>query len=137
MLPYRLSLITLSLACLFPAFPNPNARSNHTATVTIHFASRPVNTFIPSQALGAGIDAHDKGSSDRIFRPETISTMLSAGFKALTYRLRTELAIEAWHWNPDGNWSDPANKQGYWTSSADRRSPIQTCYGYRLPRRGT
>src|SRR5204863_3712060 len=96
----------------------------------------PANRFIPSHALGAGIDGHDKGEADRQLRPGNIQAMLSAGFKSLTYRLRTELAIDAWHWNPQGSWSDAGNKQGYWISDSKSDAPISVSYGYRLPRRG-
>ena len=63
--------------------------------------------------------------------------MQSAGLGPITYRLRTELGIETWHWNPEGRWSDPAHQQGYWISNdsateADRACPSATGF----PRRG-
>jgi hypothetical protein len=66
-----------------------------------------------------------------------VKAMLTAGLKPLTYRLRTELAIESWHWNPNGVWSDPARQEGYWISGSKPGAPISLCYGYRLPRRGS
>jgi F5/8 type C domain len=104
-------------------------------TVSIR-RGHPSNRFIPSHAFGAGIDGHDKGEADRQLRPVNIREMLSAGLKSLTYRLRTELAIDAWHWNPKGIWSDAAYKQGYWISDNKSDEPIFASYGYRLPRRG-
>jgi len=77
------------------------------------------------------------GSIARVYTPGNIKAMRSAGLGALTYRLRTELAVEAWHWNPVGRWSEGAKAQGYWTSDAQAATPISVCYGYRLPRRGS
>jgi hypothetical protein len=107
------------------------------ATVTVNFTpGHPVNRFIPARTLGAGVDGHTEGETARQLSPANIAAMLSAGLKPLTYRLRTELAGEAWHWNPNGSWSDPEHKQGYWTSDSNLGQPIDVCYGYRLPRRG-
>lgn len=107
------------------------------ATVTVNFKpGQPANRFAPAQALGAGVDGHGKGQTESQLSPRNVEKMLSAGLKPLTYRLRTELAGEAWHWNPRGSWSDAANRQGYWISDSEPREPIRVSYGYRLPRRG-
>lgn len=109
-----------------------------TGTVTVSVTpNHPANIFSPQRALGAGIDGHEKGENAIMHTPEKVAAMLSAGFRPLTYRLRTELGIEAWHWNPRGTWSDPSHEQGYWTSDDQSDSPITVCYGYRLPRRGS
>ena len=120
----------LLLALPAQAFPKP-----HNLTVTIHSDSL-LNRFIPPHALGAGIDGHDQGVVDRQLTPANIQMMLSAGLKSLTYRLRTELSGDAWHWNPNGTWSDEQKKEGYWISAASSEQPILKSYGYKLPRRG-
>jgi len=99
-------------------------------------ADHPVNRFIPTEALGAGIDGHEKGECAQMFTDKNITEMLSAGFGPLTYRLRTELGSEVWHWNSRGTWSDPVHNCGYWTSDDSLGEPINVSYGYRLPRRG-
>ena len=99
-------------------------------------ADHPVNQCVPTRALGAGVDGHEKGECARMFTDKNIVEMLSAGFGPLTYRLRTELAGEVWHWNPRGTWSDPVHQCGYWTSDDSLGEPIKVSYGYRLPRRG-
>jgi hypothetical protein len=95
-----------------------------------------VNKCIPKQSLGGGVDGHERGECARMLSNENIAEMLSAGLGPLTYRLRTELAGEVWHWNPRGSWSDEARQCGYWTSSSSISTPISLSYGYRLPRRG-
>jgi hypothetical protein len=99
-------------------------------------AERCVNTCVPTQALGAGVDGHERGECARMLSAKNIAAMRSAGFGPLTYRLRTELAGEVWHWNPRGAWSDAARQCGYWTSDDSLADPIVVSYGYRLPRRG-
>src|SRR5882762_8401840 len=72
-----------------------NQPSNE-AVVTVSFTpGHPANHFIPSRALGAGVDGHSIGETVRQLSPANIKAMLSAGLKPLTYRLRTELAGEA------------------------------------------
>ncbi len=99
-------------------------------------ANRPVNQCVPTQALGAGVDGHEQGECARMFTDKNIAEMRSAGFGPLTYRLRTELAGEVWHWNPQGTWSDPVHQCGYWISDDSLAEAINLSYGYRLPRRG-
>ncbi len=99
-------------------------------------ADHRVNHCVPIEALGAGIDGHEKGECARMFTDKNIEQMLSAGLGPLTYRLRTELAGEVWHWNPRGTWSDPVHQCGYWTSDDSLGEPINVSYGYHLPRRG-
>jgi hypothetical protein len=106
------------------------------AVSAIVLVDHPVNHCVPPQALGAGVDGHEKGECARMFTNRNITEMLSAGLGPLTYRLRTELAGEVWHWNPRGTWSDPLHECGYWTSDDSLGEPINLSYGYRLPRRG-
>ncbi|MDX6576839.1 MAG: hypothetical protein QOE96_2792, partial [Blastocatellia bacterium] len=138
---FRLTLVML-LCCATVAL-QPGAvlgqrqNQSRTATVTVNFTpGHPANRFIPSHSLGAAVDGHDKGVIDLQLTPPNIQAMLSAGLKSLSYRLRTELANDAWHWNPRGSWSDANNRQGYWTSDEKTAAPIELSYGYRLPRRG-
>jgi hypothetical protein len=111
------------------------AQRTQSVTVTVNVTRR-ANRFVPSGALGAGIDGHDKGVTDLQLTSANVQAMLSAGFKSLTYRLRTELAGDAWHWNPQGTWSDKNKREGYWISDSEAVGPISLSYGYRLPRRG-
>jgi len=84
----------------------------------------PVNKCVPTQGLGGGVDGHEKGECARMFSDKNIAEMLSAGLGPVTYRLRTELAGEVWHWNPRGTWSDPVHQCGYWVSDDSIADPI-------------
>ena len=104
--------------------------------VEIDASHGPVARFKPDEAFGAGLDGAGQGDAERLYTPHNVAAMRSAGLKRVTYRLRTELGIEAWHWNPEGRWSDPAHAQGYWTSSDTPKAHPKLTWGYSLPRRG-
>jgi hypothetical protein len=106
------------------------------AVSAVVLADHPVNQCAPTKALGAGVDGHERDECARMFTDKNIAEMRSAGFGPLTYRLRTELAGEVWHWNPRGTWSDLVHQCGYWISDDSLTKPINLSYGYRLPRRG-
>jgi hypothetical protein len=104
--------------------------------VTIDLAAGPVNVFTPNDAFGAALDGTPAGVVDQLYTVHNVAAMKRAGLRPVTYSLRTELAIEAWHWSEEGEWSDAAHKQGYWTSSDHPKRRVLTGWGYILPRRG-
>ncbi len=93
------------------------------------------NRFVPNEALGAGIDRIAAEAIDKDMVQPNLGKALASGWQPVTYRQNTELAVEAWHWNPQGTWSDPSGK-GYFTGSATPAEFIRYSYGYSLPRRG-
>src|SRR2546427_1066047 len=136
------------LFCFFLAFvlltesvnPLTSKAQTGAAKITIRFRpGHPVNRFVPSHAFGAALDGHEEGEVEHMLSPKNVKEMLTAGLRPVSYRLRTELAVEAWHWNPKGTWSERGRRQGYWTSSGPGTTgkPISVSYGYRLPRRGS
>lgn len=128
-----LILTGLALAADPVALP---AQVTATGAQTIHVdTSAPGATFVPNEALGAGIDRLSSAAVPQLFARPTIETVLSAGWPTVSYRQNTELHAEAWHWNPEGTWSDPAGR-GYFTGSAVPGAPIEHSYGYSLPHRG-
>ena len=94
------------------------------------------NHFVPKQTLGAGIDRIQTEAIDKLMNKTTLDRVFTAGWQPVTYRQNTELAIEAWHWNPEGTWSDPKSEQGYFTGSAEPTKFIRHSFGYALPHRG-
>ena len=109
-------------------------------TITVD-ASHPTNDFVPSETLGAGVDRIAVEAIDKDFLPDSLQMTLSSGWQPVSFRQNTELAVEAWHWNPKGTWSngsdgnDPGGK-GYFTGSATPTESLRYSYGYALPRRG-
>src|ERR1700690_1243148 len=97
--------------------------------------SHATNSFIPTQALGAGIDRMPAAAVEKYFNQPALDSVLSSGWQPVTYRQNTELAVEAWHWNPQGTWSDPSGK-GYFTGSPNPTEFLRYSYGYSLPHRG-
>ncbi len=102
----------------------------------LYTPNQPANTFIPSKSIGGAVDGHSEGEINQMLTSENIEVMKSVGLKPVSYRLRTEIAGETWHWNPKGSWSNATKNQGYWVSGSVPAEPIKMSYGYRLPRRG-
>src|SRR5438128_2992237 len=112
------------ILCFFLAFvlltessnPLTSKAQTEATKITIRFRpGHPLIRFVPSHAFGAALDGHEKSEVQHMLSPKNVNEMLTAGLKSVSYRLRTELAIEAWHWNPKGAWSEPGRRQGYWT----------------------
>jgi hypothetical protein len=103
-------------------------------TITVD-VSHPVNHFVPNETLGAGVDRIAAEAIDKDLLPDSLKTTLSSGWQPVSFRQNTELAVEAWHWNPEGSWSDPAGK-GYFTGASVPTENLRYSYGYALPRRG-
>jgi hypothetical protein len=104
--------------------------------VTVDLSEPPLSDFRPDETFGAALDGQEMGEVAKIYTEENIRKMQSAGLRKITYRLRTELGIEAWHWSEQGKWSDAEHQQGYWVSSSSPDQWISVSHGYRLPRRG-
>jgi hypothetical protein len=97
--------------------------------------SHPVNRFIPKETLGAGVDRIPVEAIDKDLLPDSLQQTLSSGWQPVSFRQNTELAVEAWHWNPKGTWSEPSER-GYFTGASVPTENIRYSYGFALPRRG-
>ena len=124
---------TVAIAALALA-ASTSAYASSTVAVTVD-TSHTVNRFDPRTAFGAGVDEVGRDEISRIYTPDNVHQMLSAGYGPLSYRLFTELSVEYWHWNANGKWSDPKKQEGYFTGDIDVDSADDTL-GYQLPYRG-
>jgi hypothetical protein len=125
--------VGLGLALTPPSVSAPRPEVDGIITIA---TEHPVNEFEGSRALGSGADGLEEDEINRVWTRRNVQAMKSAGFGPLSYRLRTELGVKAWHWNPRGSWSQTEQEQGYWTSSSEPVEDYGLSYGYRLPRRG-
>jgi hypothetical protein len=109
-----------------------------TEAQTIRVDTTPAHTikFDPDLALGSSMDILAADQIDRVYSDAILKESLSAGWGPITYRQNTELTVGAWHWNPNGTWSDAAHQSGYFTGSMELKEPIRHSYGYPLPHRG-
>jgi F5/8 type C domain len=93
--------------------------------------------FDPDLAMGSSMDILPAQQFDAVYSAATLKESLSAGWGPITYRQNTELTIDAWHWNPEGKWSDPHNKSGYFVGNAEPAGTLRQSFGYKLPHRGS
>ena len=122
--------LTLNLGALF-------AQSAPDATVHVDTTpSHQINSFDPDSALGSSLDVLSRRDIDRVHTPHIVQESVSAGWGPITYRNNSELRMAAWHWNPNGSWTDAAHQSGYFTGSTDLKTPIRYILSYALPHRG-
>ena len=137
------TLFVASALCIFLHAPLTFAQSSTSSpdspTATVHVDAAPaheLNAFDPDAALGSSIDVLSRLDIDKVYSPHILQESLSAGWGPITYRNNTELRMAAWHWTESGAWSDPAHLSGYFTGSAELKSPTRYILAYALPHRG-
>src|ERR1700739_3736088 len=106
-------------------------------TVHVDVSAGKVMQFDPDKAMGTSMDILPAKEFDTVYSEPIIKEGLSAGWGPMSYRQNTELTYTAWHWNPNGTWSDEKHKSGYFLGSAEPKDFLRESFGYRLPHRGT
>jgi len=122
-----------ALVCASTAVgPYVSAQTLHVDTTATHAVK-----FDADKAMGTSMDILPAKDFDKVYREPIIKEGLSAGWGAITYRQNTELTYSAWHWNPDGRWSNEKERSGYFVGSATPKGELRQSFGYHLPHRGT
>jgi hypothetical protein len=124
-------IVLLLIASMF--VPSPLGAQ----TVRVDVTSAHAIPLDPDQAMGSSMDILPARELETVYSPPIVKESLSAGWGPITYRQNTELTIDAWHWNPNGTWSDAKNRSGYFVGSATPGEMLRQSFGYRLPHRGS
>src|SRR6516225_7567340 len=106
-------------------------------TVHVDLTPSRARAFDPDKAMGTSMDILQAREFDAVYSEPIIKAGLSAGWGPITYRQNTELTYSAWHWNPDGKWSNEKERSGYFVGSATPKGELRQSFGYHLPHRGT
>ena len=122
-----------ALLCFFCASAFPVIAQ----TVHVDVTPSKALAFDPDKAMGTSMDILPAKDLDKVYSEPVIKEGLSAGWGPMTYRQNTELTYDAWHWNPNGTWSDEKHKSGYFLGSAEPKDFLRESFGYRLTHRGT
>jgi F5/8 type C domain len=125
----RVSILAIVLATFL-------ARNAAAQTIRVDTAPAHAIKFDPDVALGSSIDILQHNQVDTVYSEHILQESLSAGWGPITYRQNTELTVAAWHWNPNGTWSDATHQNGYFTGSAEPKDFLRNSFGYPLPHRG-
>lgn len=133
----RYALRTYSMASLLATCLPLFAQATRAQTIRVDTAPAHAIKFDPDQALGSSMDILPANLADAVYSEPILKESLSAGWGPITYRQNTELTIAAWHWNPNGVWSDAAHQSGYFTGSAEPKEFLRRSFGYSLPHRGS
>ncbi|HXY00465.1 MAG TPA: discoidin domain-containing protein [Candidatus Limnocylindrales bacterium] len=124
---------TLLLACLgFACAFATGAQTVHVDVTASHAVA-----FDPDKAMGTSMDILSAKEFEKVYAQPVIKAGLSAGWGPMSYRQNTELTYSAWHWNPNGKWSDERHKSGYFVGSAEPTDTLRQSFGYHIAHRGT
>jgi len=123
--------VLLALACVL------GSACAEAQTIHVDVTAGHAVAFDPDKAMGTSLDILPAKEFETVFSEPIIKAGLSAGWGPMSYRQNTELTYSAWHWNPNGTWSDEKNKSGYFVGSAEPEGFLRQSFGYSLPHRGT